>query len=200
MLALAAKGGDHPHCVHARNALYLRHLSSINAMLTRAKRIVAAMWATDRSLEVDDVVQQTFLIFCDLLDNWHGNPKQEPFLSYLSRLMPSHASHFVRDTLHYRAKTRVIGHSSRQPVESAVDNQAEFDDDSDAIERSNYWSPVSGHSSQSSRWITLRYTLGLTTAQIADLCGVSPRTVDRHLKAAITQMRHELQSGWEDCA
>jgi predicted transcriptional regulator len=91
-------------------------------------------------------------------------------------------------------------HSSRQPVETAVYNLAEFNYDPDAIEQSNYWSLATGPSSQSNRWITLRYTFGLTTAQIADLCGVSPRTVDRHLKAAITQMRHELQSGWENCA
>lgn len=200
MLTSAAKGGDR----EARNALYLRHFHCINAMVARAKRIVAIVWHTDSSMEAQDVVQQTFLIFCDLLDNWHGNPQKEPFLSYLARLMPSHATHFVRDTLHYRATTRVglassQFHASQQPVES---NQAQFEDLLDAQLQSNIsWAHHTRNlTEQSNRWITLRYNLGLGSGQIADLCGVSRRTVDRELKAAITQMRHEIQSGWENCA
>ena len=217
MLALAAKSSDHPHSALARNALYLRHFDRISAMAARAKRIVAMMSDTDRSMEMEDVDQQTFLIFCHLLDNWNGNSEEESFLSYLARHMPSHASHYVRDTLHYRVKRRVGGvglrliassnsssqfRTSPQPVESAVDDQAEFEDVLDAqIESAIFWAyHTSSLTPQSNRCITLRYSHGLTSAQIADLCGVSRRTVDRELKAAITQIRHELLSTWENCA
>ena len=214
MLASAAKGGDHPHSVHARNALYLRHFHSINAMLARAKRIVAIVSDTDSSIEAQDVVQQSFLIFCHLLDTWNGSPGEETFLSYLARLMPSHASHFVRDTLHYRARKLVrrsadwaLSNSDCQPqfqqtIEGLVGHQAEFENALDAeVQSKIFWSEQTRNLTQlSKRWITLRYSLGLSSVEIADLCGVSPRTVDRELKAALTQIRHQLQSTWENCA
>jgi RNA polymerase sigma factor (sigma-70 family) len=199
MLAAAAKGSDHPRSAYARNALYLRHFDRISAMVARAKRIVAIMWDIDRSIEAEDVVQQTFLIFCDLLDTWNGNSQEETFLSYIARLLPSHATHFVRDTLHYRARTRVL---RQQPLESTIGNEAEFEDMLVAQLQSNIsWADQTRDlPEQSNRWVTLRYNLGLTTVQIALLSGVSPRTVDRHLKAALTQMRNDLQSIWENCA
>ena len=278
MLALAAKQGGQ----EARNALYLRHLHSINPhMLAPANRLLSIISEIDSSIEREDVSQQAFLIFCHLLDSWHGNPDEEPFLSYLARLLPSHVTHFVRDTLHYRARKRVPFASaqfrdeeSRQPVEHHqpqfghllnpqiennifselgmkpedpedeweinsrsiplrdveegearvpfTENNQQVEGNQSVIDR-KYW-PVSKPPTTSSaelgiaeqpmpmpthtlslteqmkRSIILRYNFGLTTAQIADLCGLSKRTVDRHLKAALTQIRHHILSTWEDCA
>ena len=200
-LASAAKGGDR----EARNTLYMRHFPSIYPMLAPANRLLATVSGTDNSIEPQDVVQHSFLIFCNLLESWHGNSQEEPFLSYLVRHIPSHASHYVRDTLHYRAIRRVVSYPGQQPLESAagvVGHEAEFVNPLDAEVQSNIsWAEHTRNlTQQSNRWITLRYSLGLTTAQIADLCGVSPRTVHRHLKAALTKMRQQLQSTWENCA
>lgn len=172
-LLTAAKKGDRD----ARNTLYLRYYIRIGAMVGRAKRIVALASDTDRSIESEDVVQQTFLIFCDLLDNW--TPAHGPFVTYLARLLPSQANHFVRDALHHRAKARVV---------NAQDTGREHDQFERSMEQQVHsnllWAEHTRNlQDPTRRWITLRYNYGLTTSQIATLSGLSPRTVDRQLRA-----------------
>src|SRR5687768_13225106 len=100
-LAILARGGDR----EARNALYLHHFDLIKSKVGGARHMVADVSKVDQSIQANDIDQQTFLLFCNLLDRWQQG---EPFHTYLERLLPSQASHFVRDYLHYRSHIEIV--------------------------------------------------------------------------------------------
>ena len=209
-LALAAKGGDR----EARNTLYLRHSSSIDAMLGPAVLVLSDLSSIDTSLQKDDLTQQAFLIFCHLLDRWDGDPSHEPFLSYVARVFPSRAAHFVRDKLHARARgwgqphkrdcSLFRHHSNPGDPQAFVagQNHAQHAHPSEeAIDADLAWHrQIAGLDPHSRTLLTLHFYLGLSPAQIADLSGLSTRTIRRHINAAIRRLRNQFLSPWQDCA
>src|SRR5205823_5020045 len=85
-LARAAKAGDRA----ARNALFLRHVELVKQLGGHARRrLRMACWAghANARLDPEDIDQQAFLAFCEVLAAWQPE-RGEPFLALLSRKLP----------------------------------------------------------------------------------------------------------------
>jgi RNA polymerase sigma factor (sigma-70 family) len=195
-LAEAAKGGDR----EARNTLFMRHRDRIKKLCYRGSRTAARFSEGARSITGEDVEQQAFLIFCELLETWDAS-YGVPFSDYLREKMPWKAVHYVRASLHYRARRRVlrliaplesgdIGPESAEAAQSLedVEDRDAWAEQTDALDKE--WK----------RLIKMRYEQGLTGREIAALRGCSARKVSRELRAATDALREQLQDGWEGCA
>ncbi|HUS17120.1 MAG TPA: hypothetical protein VM536_19145 [Chloroflexia bacterium] len=87
-LALRAQAGDRA----ARDTLYLKARQWLLHLAEPAIRTVRA--AAHPGLEPDDVRQELFLIYCDLLASWE--PARGPFAGYVGVLLPHRLRHYVR--------------------------------------------------------------------------------------------------------
>jgi RNA polymerase sigma factor (sigma-70 family) len=190
-LAWAAKGGDR----EARNSLFLKYQARINRLALPAKRMSARIAPDDMSIEPEDVEQQAFLVFCELLEQWE--PGRAPFAVYLASVMQWRLGHYVREATHSRRK-RVSGsrrdggnEAARPPVKSI----SEFMDARlEEVESREAWQErTKSVSKEGKHWLHLRFTEGLSTRQIAALSGCTKRTVNRGLRAAISEIRKSLQ-------
>ena len=195
-LAWAAKGGDR----EARNSLFLKYRARINRLALPAKRMAARIAPDDMSIEPEDVEQQAFLVFCELLEQWE--PGRAPFGAYLASVMQWRLGHYVREATHSRRKRPL---RSRQEVgeeaatEPSVKSIGELMDARlEEVESRETWAArTRSVSKEGKHLLNLRFAEGLSTRQIAALSGRSKRTVNRGLRAAISEVHKSLQ---EECA
>jgi RNA polymerase sigma factor (sigma-70 family) len=199
-LAIAAKDGNR----EARNALFLRHVPHFQRLAIPAKRIVANWAHKDRSIDTEDVDQQLFVIFCDLLDSWQRD--RTPFIPYVISTMRWQALHYVREALHYRSKAMAAQSRDSWPDGLNGEGNAETDrrmaDSPHAeVESRAAWLGHTAHLKPEWKyWLQLRFVQGMSSRQIAALHGCSRRTVNRELRAATQAVLHALQEEWEECA
>jgi len=192
----AARSGDR----EARNALFMRYRERIKILCLKGKQMAISFSESDASITGEDVEQQAFLIFCDLLEGWDVSYGVS-FRDYLRKMMPWEAVHYVRSATHYRANhkvRRILTHfetgeidlQSREAEQSLeeVEDRVAWDDHTEALD--DEWR----------RLIKMRYEQGLTRGEIAALRGYSPRTVNRELRAATDALREKIQDEWEGCA
>lgn len=187
-LATIAKGGDRA----ARNALYLRNQEAILRMTRWAKRYLReATWAySDPPLTHEDIEQQTFLVYCELLENWQ--PGEETFMRVVSRRMPGKLVHYVRDTL---APGKRVQRGSLYIVES---EPSAGEEQYSAIETHDEWSPYAG-ALPDGLWqaVQMRYWRDMSSAQIARKVGRTERTVNRDIAEGLNRLRAALTEGRE---
>ncbi|HYP41015.1 MAG TPA: sigma-70 family RNA polymerase sigma factor [Chloroflexia bacterium] len=193
-LAWAAKGGDR----EARNSLFLKYQVRIKRLALPAKRMAARIAPDDMSIEPEDVEQQAFLIFCELLEQWE--PGRAPFAVYLTNVMQWRLGHYVREATHSRRKRAM--RPSRDGDEAAEPSAKSIGELMDArleeVESREAWHErTKSVSKEGKHWLTLRFAEGLSTRQIAALSGRTKRTVNRGLRAAMSEVRKSLQ---EECA
>lgn len=192
-LARAAKTGDR----EARNALYLQLLPLIMSKGQFAARVLARDGGG--ALLAEDLEQQAFLIFCDLLDVWE--PERAPFVPYLKRKIAWRLLHFVRRSLHYRSRVRFVAlPSDRESLELAAGPASEGDTGEARVERAAGWKERTEH--LETRWReTLRqhFIEELSSRQIADLKGASARTANRELRAALKAARARAEDEMDGC-
>jgi RNA polymerase sigma factor (sigma-70 family) len=194
-LAWAAKGGDR----EARNSLFLKYRARINRLALPAKRMAARIAPDDMSIEPEDVEQQAFLVFCELLEQWE--PSRAPLAVYLASVMQWRLSHFVREATHSRRKR--LKRQRHDGGEEAASSPAKniggmMDARLEEVESREAWDARTRSVSKEARhWLNLRFAEGLSTRQIAALSGRSKRTVNRGLLAAMSEVRKNLQ---EECA
>ena len=100
-LALAAKSGDR----EARNALFSQHEGMMKRRAMTVRRMLGTLALEQTSLEAEDIEQQLFLIFCDLLADWQ--PGQTPFTPFLIKVVPWRVLHYLRGALGYRSTAKV---------------------------------------------------------------------------------------------
>ncbi len=199
-LAIAAKDGNK----EARNALFLRHRLHFQKVAIPAKRIVAKWAHKDRSIDPEDVDQQLFIIFCDLLDSWQT--ERTPFIPYAISTMRWQALHYVREALHYRSKLMVAQSRESWPDGSNGEGTTEADgraaDSPHAeVESRIAWLGHMAHLKPEWKyWLQLRFVQGMSSSQIAILNGCSRRTVNRELRTAIQAVLATLQEEWVECA
>ncbi len=195
-LVHAAQHGD----IEARNALFMRCRERIKMLCLKGKQMAISFPESDVSITGEDVEQQAFLIFCDLLEGWDVSCGVS-FQAYLRKMMPWEAVHFVRSSTHYRASRKVrripthfeTGEIDLQSIEAEqsleeIEDRVAWDDHTEALD--DEWR----------RLIKMRYEQGLTRGEIAALRGYSPRTVNRELRAATDALREKIQDDREGCA
>jgi RNA polymerase sigma factor (sigma-70 family) len=193
----ASRSGDR----EARNALFIRCRERIKVLCLKGKQMAIGLSDSDASITGEDVEQQAFLIFCDLLEGWEASCGVS-FQDYLRKMMPWEAVHYVRSSTHYRARRKVrriqahvetgeIDLQSKEAEQSLeeVEDRVAWDDQTEALD-DDEWRHL----------IKMRYEQGLSRREIATLRGYSPRTVNRELRAATDALRQKIQDEWEGCA
>ncbi|MEA2575131.1 MAG: sigma factor [Chloroflexia bacterium] len=202
-MALRARAGDR----EARNVLFLSQQGLVQILSRRARSLVRSLEARDRSLQPGDIDQQAFVEFCALVEGWQ--PEQMPFVAYLRRLLPWRLLHYVRRSLRYRSRLRVLPMSSlRPPGEEHTDERGDpgiedvaTRDKIISIESSDAWKQHTESLDEGMRRaVSLRYGLGFSSREIASIEGRSRRTIDRDLRAAMQQIKRKVQEEWEDCS
>lgn len=204
--AVSAKADD----IDSRNALFMEHYALISRLGRSARRL---LWSahTDRALQSGDIDQQAFIEFCALLDEWQ--PGQVPFMAYLATMLPWRLLHYVRRSLHYRSRARLVPLPTVQSGEETADDDnaqteegMEFADDGaqhniTRIESSDTWKYHTDPLEDGLREaVRLRYGLGLSSREIASMRGCSRRTIDRELRAAISAIKRKIEDEWENCS
>jgi len=174
-------------CRESRNALFLRSTEPIRRLEAPARRLLLRTVSYRRlanpAIELEDIHQQAFLVFCKVLDEW--NPGVERFEECLTRRMPGYLLHYVRDTLRYSSRER----------ESIPDHEPVIADDDAAIDGlPDYALSLPPTLEQAVR---LRYVDGLSCEGIARLVRRNRSTVTRRLGTALALMRDEIQESWE---
>ena len=180
-IALRAKGGDRA----ARNGLY----AAFEPKLVRiARRLsVPIAYGTDVGLwGFDDVCQEAFIAFAELIDNWTVTI---PFGRYILANIPWR----LRDAVY-----RGVGKHHVPPRARAVsvDNADWLADGSVDVEESKMLIAIIGEQLTSPRGQILYEHLcdGKQLTEIARDLGVSRRTITRHW----TQIRLHLVEGWQE--
>ncbi len=193
-LANAGKVGSH----EARNVLYMRHGALIKRLGSYAKKILRIAIYSGRVnviIDGDDIEQQAFVVFCELLASWE--PQSELFMKYLKRRMPWRLREYVHDTLVSRR-----GDVSQKTLPLEVHGDGDelylLPRMNDDVDGTTQWGDhIKSLPFDLRATLKLRYYDDLTSAQIADLTGHTRREVDKTLHSAIVILRRELQERWE---
>lgn len=189
-LAVAAKEGNR----EARNVLFLRHEQRFQRLVAPVKRLVAKWSYGDKSIAPEDVDQQLFLIFCELLDSW--DRARTPFISYATSMVRWHAFHFVRASFHARARVRVEHEASHEAWLDVLNEQEVSTPEE--IDTTPVWRDYTSKLKPDwKRWVELRFEQGMSSVQIATVSGCSRRTIDRELRAAVHSMLTSIRETWQ---
>jgi RNA polymerase sigma factor (sigma-70 family) len=197
-VALQAKAGNK----EARAALYLRLQGFMEQQCAAAKRLLAkveqARGGVGGPIEADDLDQQLFLIFCSLLEDWE--PERGRFMTYLGCTIGWRAQRYVRDTLHMRSRRVVLVRASqirRRNTEGEAPG-APLGFGEDEVLSSEAWQELTAQLREDwKRFVDLRFYEDLSSGRIARIAHCSERTVNRHLKSALDQIRSHLTDEWE---
>ena len=192
--ALAAKAGDK----EARNNLYFQYERLIKTRCRRARRVADSFLGGSGPITGDDVDQQSFILFCGLLDTWL--PGKLPFEEHLLKNVGGAARHYVRRSLGYRNRCRLVRFTQDEEgaqVERESEGAARQIDQ--AEERVVWQWQAEGLDERWKRLIEMKFHDELTTGEISVIDGHSRRTINRHLREAMDAVRAKLEEEWEDC-
>jgi len=193
-MALAARGGDR----EARNRLYFEYESLLKTRCGRARRIADKYLRGAGPIQGEDVDQQGFILFCELLDNWI--PEGIPFEEHLRRGIGWAALHYVRGALGYRRKRRVVRFKQNEEgvtVEPESEGAALQMDQAEA--RVVWEEHAEGLDDRWKRLIEMKFQEELTTGEISVIDGHSRRTINRNMREAMDAVRARMEEEWEDC-
>ncbi len=212
-LALAAHAGD----ANARNALYLRYRSLIGKRIIPAKRLARTLAEQGSPIGPDDVEQESFLIFCRLLEEW--NPETAPFAPFLAEKITYAAHDYVREAQHLRSSRvrwapikadpglplSVNSHWGAQHKEGEATVSPLIGklymlgpDAAEVVLSAEQWEALVSHLSEDwARLLRLRFWEDKSSKQIAQSEGCSQRTVDRTIKSALADLREIVQEEWD---
>lgn len=193
VLAIEAKAGSR----EARNALYMQERSHLGRLAGRARRYLRnASWAyAEPPITHEDIEQQAFIIFCELLYAWE--PEEQTFRAFLAKRMPGRLMHYVRDSLGPRR------------IYSPGREAAQVIDEERAAERAEApagrepWDDVAkrlhleGLPYRLRTALMLRYWDDLPSGEIAERTGRSRRSVNREVSKAVARAREKVLEGWE---
>ncbi len=175
-LALRAKFGDSA----ARNALFLAIRPRCSPVLNGVRRHELWRALEGRSWTFDDLEQEAFPIFCDLVNEWKG-------------VEPRFAGYFFS-----RFRWRVFDMLRRWTLtprrEAAFDDALSIAiDEADSIELRTVVADLFAALAPSERQLLVwRVVDGHTDAEVAQMLGVSLKTVRRRRTAAFARAREAL--------
>jgi RNA polymerase sigma factor (sigma-70 family) len=170
-LAAQAQSGDRA----ARNALYLALLPRISSSIRKLR--YSGNWSRceGRSWFFDDLEQEAFLIFCELVEEW--NPKPPRFAGYFFSRLPWR----LRDRLRTWGST-TLRESQPLPLDALCDDIAD-----PAIVRVMIETLLAAIDPDHADVLRLRYIDGLREREIAFRLGITTRTVRRrHAHGMVT--------------
>lgn len=174
-LARAARGGD----PDARNALYTVLEAKIHRFVRRYR---GGSWGLNRSWSGDDLGQEAFLVFADLITEWTGEASFAPYFL-------SHFPWRLRD-----AVRRLNGRSPYRGIALPVHDL--LSDDTAASEAAiAILEALAAGLPETSRAILLWHVRdGERFNAIATRLGISRRTVHRHWEATLEDLRRSLRA------
>lgn len=192
-LALAARNGSR----QARNALYLSMRDLISKLTARVRSLADGLYLMGGPINGEDVEQQCFVIFCDLITSW--DPDRALFATYLRESLPQAAYAYVRDMQHLRStRTRLVSvrsllhpdsYGSRgDPDDTLKRRQSAFAerDSSLGIFNERLWQTVAGQLQLDCAYVVRqRFWEDKSSDYIAEQLGCSTRTVNRALQSAL---------------
>lgn len=187
-LARAAKEGNSD----ARNALFMRKKTLIGSLSWRSKQIAGKTDQGTSAITPDDVEQQAFIIFCDLLHKWDEGRLN--FGDYLRAKMPWRMLHYVRSMTRYRVRKRVMRLTRK--IEKRVLEWASPDAEHDfqEVEDRDAWDEQTEDLTEELRRVILmRYAQELSSREIAEQQGCSSRTVNRQIRTALGSIRRKIE-------
>ncbi len=194
-LAAQAQAGDR----EARNALFLRHYEMMKMQAIPAKRMAGRRGSHNGPIDEHDIDQELFLAFCELLERWE--PERTPLVPYLKKMVRWSMLHYVRDTLHYGRKRKVVRmatYDGQETGEESEPAQEPVDEPLYEIESREGWQERTGPlKDEWKQSLSLRFYLDLTSRQIASAHGRSRRAVNRELHAAVSAIRESVEDEWE---
>jgi len=187
-LARAAKQGNS----EARNALFMRKRTVIGSLSWKSQQIAGKGSQGPGAITPEDVEQQAFLVFCDLLREWEE--ARLDFCDFLRAVMPWRMLHYVRSATRYRLRKRVLRLAGN--IEKRVFEWPSLDAEHDFLEvddRDAWDQQTADLSDEWKRIITMRYEQDLPSDEIATREGRSTRTINRHLRAANASIRRKIE-------
>ena len=208
-LALSARDSDRL----SRNLLYLRCAHTIRNRTIPAQRIADKLGASGAPINGEDVEQQCFLIFCQLLETW--DPGRTPFITYLTDSISNAAYTYVRSIQHLRSTRIKLVHitppeASYLPEEDTTDNNplspSAYDlnsrilavDNTQEIFNNDFWDTIATYLRDDwARLIRQRFWEDKSSDQIARKTGQSRRNIDRTIQSALATLQVEVSDQWE---
>jgi RNA polymerase sigma factor (sigma-70 family) len=215
-LAFAARNGDRD----ARNALYLKHKPLISRRIIPAKRLARLLQARGAPITAEDVEQESFVVFCRLLDEWQ--PEHSPFLPFLAKTISSALYEYVRDLQHLRSsRVQWADWAGTTPDESldpganarwdatGVPAQATATANGDGLRlvdspadelilEAEKWVRLVGHlRADWAHLIRMRFWEDKSSRQIAQSQGCTQRTVNRVVQSALESIQDRMQEDWD---
>jgi hypothetical protein len=198
VLALEARRGDR----EARNSLYFEYEDMLKARCGRARWVAEQYLGGAGPIQGEDVDQQSFILFCDLLDTW--TPGAVSFEEHLRRNIGWAALHYVQEALGYRGKgqaarrmTRFTVGEAGVVVEPASEGAALQMDEAEA--RIAWEEHAEGLDDRWKRLIEMKFQEELTTGEISVIDGRARRTINRNMRKAVDAVRARIEDEWEAC-
>ena len=175
LLADAARRGDR----NARDTLY----TILNAKIRRfVRRYRGGSWATHQSWDEDDLAQEAFLVFADLVSGWSG---EASFATYFLAYFPWR----LRDAVRRLNGTRPYGEVAWPKSDILSDSTAATGAALALLEA------LASDLPAPNRAILLWHVRdGERFGTIATRLGISRRTVHRHWETTLRDLRRSLRS------
>ncbi|MEO8287381.1 MAG: sigma-70 family RNA polymerase sigma factor [Chloroflexota bacterium] len=191
-LALAAKQGDR----EARNALFMRLRAKISRCTATSKHKLARLEQGPTYLEPEDLDQEAFIIFCDLIDSWQ--PQRAPFVPYALKMLRWRQHDIVRAGLSYRRKRLRVVRLPEPAYSEAAEHLVETQTPETLVEGTEEWNALLAQLQDDwRRFVELKFYRDFTTSRIASESNCSARTVDRSIRFALDLLRLNQQELWE---
>jgi RNA polymerase sigma factor (sigma-70 family) len=175
-LGCRAAAGD----TEALNALYAAYAPRLAHWVHRAQGALRRS-GVDRALEPDDIAQEAYLVFADLVRTWDDD---RSLSRYVIAYFPWRLSDAVRRMSDYRARHSLNVH----PSPLIADDSAGAEEAVALLEALANDLPE-----REARIVLLRIRDGHTWDEVARLSGVDRRTVFRLWKRVLTQLRESLE-------
>lgn len=172
-LAMQAQAGDRS----ARNALYLALRPRIASSIRKLRYSGNWSGSEGRSWFFDDLEQEAFLIFCELVEEW--NPEPPRFAGYFFSRLPWR----LRDRLRSWSGTTLRA-TQPLPLDALCDDIAD-----PAIVRVMLESLLAAIDSDEADVLRLRFIDGMREREIAIALGISTRTVRRRKTQGMAAIR-----------
>jgi RNA polymerase sigma factor (sigma-70 family) len=174
-LGCRAAAGD----TDALNALYAAYAPRLGYWVHRAQRLFRR-YGIDRALEPEDIAQQAYLVFADLVRAWEDDQG-------LSRYVFAYFPWRLSDTVRKMSERRVLRTPAGLPALLLADDSAAAAEAIALLEALADDLP-----DREGRVLLLRIRDGLPWDEVARLMGVERRTVFRIWKRVLGQLRASL--------
>ena len=195
----------------ARNTFYLRHQAELLEKGRPARRLLGGIRARGRmnvTISPEDIDQQLFVVFCELVEAWQGEVGECLLLEWLDRKLPGKLMHYVRGATRYYVRGRLSEtvplfldesgeeHYSIASCESPTDHEPEG---ASGNSSKNWKKHIETLPAELRETVELRWGQGLSNDEISRRTRHSHKRISRDLNKAVHVLRAELADNWDGC-